>query len=82
MFLFNKKFFYLHVVCELSRHGSQELVAVEHGARQLPLLHKHRGDPVSVRDARKILIIDVVRFRRNVIYLVYTELEKIREESK
>ncbi len=45
--------FYLHVVREQSRHGSQELIAVEHGARQLPLLHQHGGDPVSVRDARK-----------------------------
>ncbi len=47
------KGFYLHVVREQSRHGSQELVAVEHGARELPLLHQHGGDPVSVRDARK-----------------------------
>ncbi len=62
MFLFNKRFFYLHVVREQSRHGSQELVAVEHGARQLPLLHQHGGDPVSVRDARKMLTIDPVYF--------------------
>ena len=45
----------LHVVCKQCRHRSQELVAVEHGARQLPLLHEHCGNPVSARNARKIL---------------------------
>ncbi len=47
---------------DLEQTLGQELVAVEHGARQLPLLHQHGGDPVSVRDARKMLIIDPVYF--------------------
>jgi hypothetical protein len=48
------KQFYLCVVCKRCRHRSQELIAVEHGARKLPLLHEYRGDPVAARENKEI----------------------------
>jgi hypothetical protein len=56
------KQFSLYVVCKQCRHRSQELIAVEHGARQLPLLHEHRAVQVAVRRTKRYLSVAFVLF--------------------